>query len=255
MRLSQAKLQQKIELLAGNGQRPEVRPVMSQVGYDPNALALIETEVESWIANRQQMKVLFGDQKAATLAQREARKAARIELVDLAKTIRILFGGDEPVLTMLGLLPQSSETAIKKGEPTVNSQNSDKATSTAAAKTVDKPAKSVKRRSESLAADIDRWRLLCANVGQLSRSRRARLAVAGWSAERVAAAAALVEALVEAHATQQVAVDLYLGHAALTGRQEKALRKWYSDASRLVKMALNRLASEQRTHFKAMLGL
>jgi hypothetical protein len=192
-------------------------------------------------------------------------------MVALAKTIRILFGKDEPTLTMLGLLPQSSETTASRettstetsaqtteptatGEPTVPSDSDQAASTTDTTSTTEKATRSSRKRSHSLAADIDRWRLLCANIGQLSQSQRDRLAVADWAADRVAAAMALVEALAEAHAAQQAAIDAYRSHSAMTKNQEKALRKWYSEASRLVKLVIKRLNSKQQTRFEAMLG-
>ena len=237
-KLSQSKAQRSIEILTTNGQLPQAQAVIAQVGYGPEALSVGATMLQEWLTHRNQSKVLLSAQKKATQAQNKALYAAKKEMSNLTQTARILFSDDEPVLTSLGLLTQYESVAVEED-----------ATGEARTQSV------AKRLSRSTADMIDRWRLLVTNAQALGEVDKMLLANASWTAERLTAAETLVEAYATADTQQQQAVQAYKTQSALANEALQNMRKWYSRASRLIKLAIKTSDAERREKLEDLLGL
>lgn len=105
----------------------------------------------------------------------QAGQTAQAEVSDFSQTVRTLFGDDALTLNALGLRPrQRTGSTTENGPETGQSRRNTPA-------------------SGSMAHKIAQWRRLFAGAQALSNDQKAQLAQAGWNAERLTEAAALVE--------------------------------------------------------------
>jgi len=233
-RLSQSKLQRDVETLIKNGKLPQAQAVIAGIGYGPAALEAGEIMLRSWHICKMQARALLVAQKKATRDEHEAREAAHQEVNNFSAAVRVLFDDNEVLLATLGVLAQQEEDGGANGHG---------ATSQAT------------RISKSATELIARWRLLFANTQTLSRQQKVRLVNAGWHDERLISAAALVESFAAAHATQQQQTRAYWAELAVAKEAEIALRKWYWQAIRRSKLAIQQANPSNRDQLHQLLGL
>lgn len=239
-RLSQSELQHKVEILVTNGKLPKAQAIVAGVGYDPTGLATGEDLLQAWRDHKNQARAMLAAQKKATQAQATAREAAHDEVRSLSQTLQILFGNDETLLTSVGLFKRRYNGTGDDPEPAENGEPSKR-----------RPA----RPSRSIAATIARWRLLVTNVQDLDEPYQSRLAQAGWRAERIAATAELIEAYAEANTHQQQKIQAHRAASAAAQTTEAELRRWYQQAARLSKLAIQQTDPENQKQLKVLLGL
>ena len=101
--LSQAQLERKVEVFTTNGKKPEAQTVIGKVGYGPAKLDEQATLLGDIRLGHAAVPAALKVQKQATAAEAAAREAANQAVVSLSDTGRIVFAGDEPTLTALGL--------------------------------------------------------------------------------------------------------------------------------------------------------
>jgi hypothetical protein len=106
----------------------------------------------------------------------------------------------------------------------------------------------------SLAADIARWRRLCTKLATLTDEDQQAMTEASWPPERMTAVAALVEAVAEADNVQQAATQRKEAGTAVATGFEKKLRRWYSQAGRRAKDAVNKIDPDNRDYWLKKLG-
>ncbi len=244
-RLSQPQLQRHLEILVTNGQLASAQAVIAPVGYDTATLAAGNTLLQTWLDRKSRARALLAAQKQATADELSTRQAAEAELKNLSQAVRILFGADTAVLTSLGLLPRrsrsSTEPTTNGSAPTDGSQNGQ--------------SYQPNRLSNSIAAMIARGRLLLANIQTLSESHLSELAAFGWTAERLAAAAALVEATAAAHTGQIQQMQRYRAEAAAAAEAELSTRRWYNGVARRSRLAIKQADPANRDRLRGLLGL
>jgi hypothetical protein len=94
-----------------------------------------------------------------------------------------------------------------------------------------------------------------ANIWTLTEAQQVKLANAGWSGERIAGASALAEACAIADTTQQQKIQAYRAASIAAHEAETAVRKWYSQATRLSRSAIKQVDPADREQLKQLLGL
>ena len=237
-RPTHSQLQRQVEILVANGQVAPVQAIMAGIGYPPDALATGQSLLQRWLSHKTKAQALLATQKQTTQAGEAARQAAQTELSSLSQTVRVLFGTDQAVLTSLGLLPRRSSTNGVEAPLNGNSNGYH-----------------ASQPSSSIAETIARWRLLLVNLQTLSKKQQARLADAGWSAERQAAAASLVEAYAAANNSQKQKIQAYRAESAAAQTSEITLRQWYSQVTRLARLAIKKADPHNREQLQGLLGL
>lgn len=240
-RLSQPQLQRHLEILVTNGQLAPAQAVMAPVGYDAATLETGNALLQTWLDRKSRARALLAAQKQATADEVNTRRAAEAELKNLSQAVRTLFGADTAVLTSLGLLPRRSRVNNTEPASTEGSQNGQSYQSN--------------RSSESIAAMIARGRLLLTNIQTLSESHLNELAAFGWTAERLAAAAALVEATATAHTGQIQKMQSYRAEAAAAAEAELSTRRWYDGVARRSRLAIKQADPANRDRLRGLLGL
>lgn len=96
---------------------------------------------------------------------------------------------------------------------------------------------------------------MLANLQTLSKKQQARLADAGWSAERQAAAASLVEAYAAANTGHKQKIQAYRAESAAAKTAEITLRQWYSQVTRLSRLAIKKADPDNQEQLQGLLGL
>lgn len=241
-KLTHSQLQRQVEILVANGQVAPVQTIMAGIGYPPDALAAGQSLLQRWLNHKTKTQALLATQKQATQAGVAARQAAQTELSSLSQTVRVLFGADQAMLTSLGLLPRrSSVNGVEAA-----SNGNDNGTGN---------GRHPSRSSASIAETIARRRLLLVNLQTLSKKQQARLADAGWSAERQAAAASLVEAYAAANTGHKQKIQAYRAESATAQTAEITLRQWYSQVTRLARLAIKKADPNNREQLQGLLGL
>jgi hypothetical protein len=239
-----------------------------------------EQMLAAWQAGRSHRLHLKGEWNRATVVQNEAFKVAYGEMMNLRKTIRNRFHGNTPILTKFDLMPRHAST-LAAGE-TVNGQpeagtagtpdNQSNSSSTNQTDT-NPPADgngvngsngatngsgtSPKRKtnSRSLAAYLAHWRRVYTNTGTLSEAEQAILTKARWSPQRIAGAATLVETAADTDADQQMHEQAYNVQCARVRVQEVELRRWYSDVTGPLKLAIEQLDEAEQRRYKGAFDL
>lgn len=243
--LSQPQLERSVEILINNGALPQAQKAIAPVGYHPEALQQAAALLDTWRSSQTQTQALLTRQKRATQAEREARRAAQKEAGRFSRTARTLFGSDETVLSSLGLRPRRRTN----GGAETNGATEDGPSSEDGSGTY------TSRISRGAPALIARWRRMFANAQNLEEIQKSRMAAAGWPAERIAGAAALVEAFAQADTRQQEAIHTHHAQIAATKTAELELRAWYKEARQLVRVAIEHADSEDREKLHALLGV
>jgi hypothetical protein len=243
--LSQPQLERSVEILINNGALPQAQKAIAPVGYHPEALQQAAALLEAWRSGMAQAQALLTGQKRATQAEWAARRVAQKEVNRFRRTARTLFGSDETILSLLGLRPRRrTNGGAETNGVTEDGQNGENGSGT-----------STSRISRSAPATITRWRRMFANAQNLEEIQKTRMAAAGWPAERIAAAAALVEAFAQADTRQQEAIHTYHAQITATKVAEQELRAWYKEARQLVRVAIEHADSEDREKLHALLGV
>lgn len=222
-----------MEIFTRNGLTVEAQAVLAGIGYTPAELTNGSTLLQTWITARTEIKAQSAAQKLATNTEALAEKAAELEAVNFAGTVRTLYGDDEVVLTALGLQTQY-ETIIdpETGEP----------------------VQQAVRPPRDTAAQIARWSLLFTNASGLEQSVQDALTAAGWDAARIAAALALVQAYANADNAQQQAIQAHQAQSAAAQAAHAAAYQWYSQAARLSKLAIKRADPANAVQLRELLG-
>jgi len=232
--LSQAELERKVEVFTTNGKKPEAQAVIGKVGYLPAKLdeqAILLADIRlGHAAVPAALKV----QKQATAAEAAAREAANRAVVSLSDTGRIIFAGDEPTLTALGLTTQYETVKGPDGLPT----------GTVAT-----------RPPESTAEVIKRWRGQVGVAASLPPDKATLLSAADWGNARVKAAQDAVEAYAQADTDQQAAIQTYQKVSGQQIANVEALRAWYSTAAALSKRAIKDSDPDNHQQLLELLGL
>ena len=232
-KLTHSQLQRQVEILVTNGQMAPVQTIMAGIGYPPDALAAGQSLLQRWLNHKTKAQALLATQKQATQAGVAARQAAQTELSSLSQTVRVLFSMDQAVLTSLGLLPRrSSVNGVEAA-----SNGNDNGTG---------HGRHPSRSSASIAETIARRRLLLVNLQTLSKKQQARLADAGWSTERQAAAA---------NTGHKQKIQAYRAESATAQTAEITLRQWYSQVTRLARLAIKKADPNNREQLQGLLGL
>lgn len=231
---SQSQLVRQAEIFTINGAKPAAQAVIAGVGYGPTALSEGQALVDAVKAGQALTKEQLAAQKSATQAEKKSRLAAYKEITSLTETARLLFAGDGPALTLLGLQTQYMTVT-------------DPATGVAEQKAV--------RAGESAAETISRWRQLVKNVPGLQPEQAAALTAAGWGEARVTAVANLVEAYAAADTAQQSAIQTYQKTSAEYKTDIETLRTWYSRARQLCALAIKDKDPNNQQNLRELLGL
>jgi hypothetical protein len=237
-----SQLQRQVEILVANGQTAPIQTIMAGIGYPPDSLATGQSLLQRWLSHKTKAQALLATQKQTTQAGEAARQAAQTELSSLSQTVRVLFGADQAVLTSLGLLPRRS--SVNGVEAPLNGNSNGNGNGHHAS-----------QPSSSIAETIARWRLLLANLQTLSKKQQARLTDAGWSAERQAAAASLVEAYAVANNSQKQKIQTYRAESAAAQTAEITLRQWYSQVTRLARLAIKKADPNNKEQLQGLLGM
>lgn len=244
---SQPKLVRHMEILVDNGPLPQAQAVIGPVGYDPDGLDEGRTLLMTWLEHRKLAQALMLVQKQSTAAQNRARSEAKRMVGLFTKTVETLFAEDEAALRTLGVRPRArrkkSKYRSRQGDQD-QVEDGDNETET-----------KQKGESQSTAATIFRWRRRLANVDHLDDEHKEQLAAAGWTAERIAEAAALVEAFASADTKQQEAIRAQQAQQATAKAAEISLRKWYRDARKLIGLAIDEADPQNQDKLRELLGL
>ena len=233
-KLSQSQLVRQAEIFVTNGVKPDAQAVIAAVGYGPAALSEGQALVAAVKAGQSLTKEQLAAQKSATQAEKKARLAAQKEIASLTETARLLFAGDGPALTLLGL--QTQYVTITNPDTGATAQQA-------------------VRAGESTAEMIGRWRLLVKNVPGLQPQQAAALTAAGWGEGRVTAVSALVEAYASADTAQQSAIQVYQKTSGQYKEDVESLRAWYSRARLLCSRAIKDNGAGDPQNLRELLGL
>lgn len=234
MALSQKNLIQKTKTLTTNGLHPDAQAIISGVGYPPAVLAVGSGYADAVYNGPAEVQAAKTEQTRATQAEAELRAAVQREAAALAETARVLFADDAPTLLALDLQTRyETVTDAETGE-----------------------TKQVAvRPSEATADVIVHWNIMFTNGGRLPDAQKALLAAAGWDNNRLTAGVDAVEAYSNADIAQQAAIQ---GYQARSDRQKtdvETLRTWYSNASRLCKVAIKTADPNNHQQLLELLGL
>ncbi len=232
-KLTCAQLEARAQVLIANGRLPTAQALIAGVGYDADAFDEGAALLAALHHSRAQRHILFAEQKKATQAQAQARRAVECEMVNLIRTARLLFAADVPTLTALGLLPRYAHLDGPPGGR----------------------RRQAVRPSRSIAETLARWRQLADNARRLDGDPAARLSVAGWPAERLDEAAALVQAYAAAATAQKAATQAHRQAVARFQSDLEALRAWYSRAAGLIKIVLRDVGPSDQAQLYELLGL
>lgn len=239
-RFSQPQLQRRVEILVDNGRLSQAQTALAGVGYNPTALAQGEALLQAWLTREQGAQTLRTAQKRATELEIQAGQTAQAEASDFSQTVRTLFGDDPLTLTALGLRLRQRNS---NGHSATDENGTEHGQSQR------------QTPSRGLADKIAQWRRLFANAQALSDDQKAQLAQAGWSADRLTEAAALVERYAEANTQQKEQIQRYRSEFAAAKAAEKELRRWYEQASRLSRLAIRKTNPAQERPLRQLLGV
>jgi hypothetical protein len=243
--LSQPALERSVEILINNGGLPQAQNTIASVGYDIGSLQRAVNLLNTWRDGLIQAQSLLTAQKRATQAQHEARSAAQKEVSLFGRTVRTLFSHDETVLRSLGLhTPRRTNGNGDANGAAENGQNGANGSELYAP-----------RASKSATATIVRWRRMFANAQNLAEDQRARLANAGWPAERITSAAVLVEAFAQANTRHQEAMQAYQAQSNANKDAELELRGWYKEARQLIRLAIEQVDPDDKERLRQLLTL
>lgn len=222
------------EILTTNGLLAQAQAVIAGVGLDPTGLGAGTTKVTAMKTARDAKIVAETNKKNATSAEKAARKAANKEMVSLAETARVLFKDDPITIAHLGL--QTQYETVKDPETEVESQQA-------------------VILSQATADVIGRWRATISGAQSLDAANKAILTAAGWTAARVTAASALVEAYADADTAQQVAIQAFEEASGALIAAFQDLSAWYTRARNLCLIAIKDADPTNAQNLRELLGL
>ncbi len=231
--MTQTILERRVEILVINGKQPEAQVVIAGVGYAPAALDEGAALLDVVRASRARKHELLAEQKKVTHTGAQARRAAHREMANLSQTARTLFVAEAPTLTALGLLTRYESVITPTGDKSLQAA----------------------RLSQSAAETLKRWRQLVDNAQALDDEATAQLSVAGWPAERLVAARALIQAYAAADTAQQAAIQAYKEASNHFKADLAALRAWYRRAAGLIKMVVKDTDPADQAQLRELLGL
>lgn len=247
IKLDQSQLQRQVEIFSINGKQPAAQNILAGIGYDIAALDAFQLALQDWLTLKTAALVLLAAQKEASQVEMKARQAVQAEMSSLTQTLRLLFKHNPAVMTSLGLLIHHANNSGP-----VESAAGDTAS---AAEPGQGNHSSHSGTSNRLAVKLAKWRLLLTNLPTLTEAQRAELTQAGWGPERIVAAANLVEACATADTVQKQKIQAYRAAAAAAHEAEMALRKKFSKATQLVRLAIKQADPTNREWLKGLLGM
>jgi hypothetical protein len=240
---------------------------------------------EQWQAAEEQILIMDAKKRAARQAEDIAYQTAAAEVGDLIETLYHYFNDDPAILAQLGLRrrqyhgpkkkvvkapPAPTPVAADKSatdsadkpaadsaeKPAADSTASTTAETSTTAPAASQPTANRKPKSDhqtraQLAAD---WQRLCANVQKLEQPALDLIANQEWALARCAAAAALVETMIQADQTQQAAISAYHSQVDQARDDRIALYGWYWPIAKLAKRAIRKLPQEKRVQYESLLG-
>lgn len=239
--LSKSELDRSVHLLVTNGPLPHVQAIIGPVGFGAGGLQILADLLHDWRANQTTTQMTLLAQKQA----KQDRDAVREQISQIVsafiRTAKAIFRNEEKILLFLGIrLPRKR-----------NGSSQSNGTNGSAEATTSRSSK----ESQSIAACLVRWRKLFGNAQLLDEVHKQRLVEAGWPAERLAEAAALVEELAAGDVKQEKAMSAHSTQKGLTKQAELALRVDYRDARELIRVAIDQSDLKDKDQFKEFIGL
>lgn len=239
--MRQSDLQHKVELLATNGKTQEAQDVLSKIGYGPQQLDFLAGKLHAWNEHRHDVKTLAREKKKAGEVKAKAQAAAGSITTQFRRVSRRVFKGNIPVLTELGLYPPMWGK-IRNG--TAKDQNGS-----------DQTNGHRRHPSRSMAAVLDRRRMLFAKGQDLTEEDQARLAERDWPLEKIREGAALIEAHAEADIIFTQKEQAYAAALSAASAAANELETLYIEARGYIKDALATLPPKKRARLERLLGL
>lgn len=231
---SQDEIVRRGEILSTNGLRAEAQAVLAGIGVTPAVLGEGAAKVAALKTAREAKLIASTAKKNATASERAARKAAERELVNFAETSRILFKDDPITLAHLNL--QVHYETVKDPETGEESRQA-------------------VRPSKATAETIGRWHTSLSGAQSLDAANKAILAGAAWSAARVTAALALVEAYASADTAQRVAIQAFEQASGTLIAAFDELSGWYTRTRKLCLIAIKGADPNNTQNLAESLGL
>lgn len=221
-----------------------MQAVIAPVGYGPAGVQSLADLLMAWRGNQVTTHLRLLTQKRAKWQRGETRQELGQTVSSFKQTAKAVFVGDEKVLRFLGLRPPRWRSDSRPRNGASEAKSGGEAT-----------ASRRSEESESLEACLSRWWQMMANTQNLNETQAARLAAAGWDAERLAVAAALVETLALVDSKYKEAIAAHSTQQWTTTRSEHALRQAYKEARQLIRVAIDEAGLENKKQFKALIGL
>ena len=245
--VTQSQLDQKVATFVSNGQLPQAQAVLGPAGYTSEVLREGQALLEAWRENRTETRASLRARKEAVKAGRQARQMAQQRYGHFCRAIHTLFGEDEALIRLLGLRPHGRPGSHPNGHAPVEAKAADSNGHGNGAT----PARSVSTRTADV---IDRYRASYANALRLDDAILTALDQRGWSRERIAESAELVEDLAQQIIKQREATQAHHNQSRATKALEEQLRHWYRDSRLLGRSALQQ-AGLEGSEVQTLLGL
>lgn len=247
-KFSQSDLDHRVAMFITNGQLPQAQAILGPAGYTIEVLQEGQALLDAWRASRADTRVTLKAKKEVTQTGRQARAATQQRYGHFSRAVHTLFGEDEAILRLLGLRPHAWSTGYPhNGHAPVDRE----AANPNGHGNGSSPSRTVSNKISSV---IDRCRTCFANAQRLDEESLAVLAQRGWSRERIAESAELVEVLAQSIIKQQEAAQAHHNQSRATKALEGRLRHWYRDSRQLSRSALQQ-AGLEGSEVQVMLGL
>ena len=258
-RLSQSKLDRQLESLVINGKLPQAQAVLAPVGYTVEFLEAVEEKLNAWRAGQAQTRDLLLAQKRVTEAGHQARQATRQRYSQFKHTVRAIFSQDPAIIRLLGLHPpaRSNSHGYRHSHNNGNgrSDSQDQAVEPVNGSHVGTVSSAPGQVSQTIAAELNRWRGTWANALHLEPGAQARLAARGWPVERLTESAAMVETVANLTSKQQEAMQAYANQRQATKEIELELRRWFKEGRALIRVAVQQAEGQSDGEVRRLVGV
>ncbi len=222
------------EILTTNGLLPQAQAVIAGVGLNPTGIGVGAAKVTAMKTARDAKIVAETAKKNATSAEKAAHKAANKEMVSLATTARTIFKDD--LITLAHLNLQTQYETVKDPETGAETQQA-------------------AILSQATADVIARWRATLSGAQSLAPANKAILTAAGWTAARVTATSALVEAYANADTAQRAAIQTFEQASGTLITVFDDVNKWYVRSRNLCLIAIKDADPNNTQNLRELLGL
>ena len=253
--LSQPQLDRQLEIFITNGKLPQAQTVLAPAGYTVEALAAAEEKLNAWRAGQAQTRDLLLAQKRATEAEQEARQAARERYSQFKHTVRAIFSQDPAIIRLLGLHPPVRSNGHGDGNGNGPGEDQDHAVEQTNGSQLEPVPSAPGRVSQTIAAELNRWRGTWANALHLEPGAQARLADKGWPVERLTESAAMVETVATLISKQQEAMQAYNNQRQATKGIELELRRWFKEGRALIRLAVQQAEGQSDGEVRRLVGV